>query len=281
MNAQPSHPVVLLREVEPGEWSMQMPRITMDVDDRLEEGVDCLETGDLRQATTIFRRLIKDYPEHLDAYHHLAMGLQESGKHKEAAKIWRSAVELALKFFPERFDIDRHRLPWMDIDNRPFLRAYHGHGLCLLESGAIESALKIFERLVGLNPDDNLGVRALVVGCCFALKQPEKVLEVCLKYPDDTMQELVYGKPLALFQQSQIEQATAALKHAIRSQPSTARQWAGEEYCVTATMKGSQAMLREREEAVPTFMAQRFYWGKTPGALEWLKGQLKKVKPKY
>ena len=131
MNAKHSHPIILLREIGKGEWSMEMPRITVEIDDRLDEGIDWMRAGEFHKATAIFCQLIKELPEHLDAYHHLALTLQRAGRQMEAADVWRCAVELALKFFPERFDFDRHQLSWLDIDNRPFLRCLSGYGLYL------------------------------------------------------------------------------------------------------------------------------------------------------
>ena len=52
-------------------------------------------------------------------------------------------------------------LLWGHIYNRPFLRALHGYGLCLWRLGQLEKALKVFERILSLNPPDNQGVRFL------------------------------------------------------------------------------------------------------------------------
>ncbi len=50
-------------------------------------------------------------------------------------------------------------LPWGCLDNRPFLRALHGYGLCLWRAGSPDEALIVFERCLALNPADNQGVR--------------------------------------------------------------------------------------------------------------------------
>jgi len=50
-------------------------------------------------------------------------------------------------------------LPWACLDNRPFLRALHGYGLCLWRLGRMEAAQAAFERLLSLNPLDNQGAR--------------------------------------------------------------------------------------------------------------------------
>ena len=56
-------------------------------------------------------------------------------------------------------------LPWGHIDNRPFLRCLHGHGLCLWRLGRWDEAVRVFERMLWLNPWDNQGVRFLVDEC--------------------------------------------------------------------------------------------------------------------
>ena len=50
-------------------------------------------------------------------------------------------------------------LPWGFIYNRPFLRAFHGYGLCLWRLDQAENARAVFERILSLNPADHQGVR--------------------------------------------------------------------------------------------------------------------------
>ena len=275
MKGRTNHPIILLREVEPGEWCMEMPRITVEVDERLDEGIDLMEAGDFNRAIAVFARLINELPEQLDAYHHLALTLQYAGRSREAADVWRCAVELALKFFPERFDFTRHQLPWLEINNRPFLRAYHGLGLCLLDEGEVEAALDIFERLVSLNPNDNQGARALVVGCRFALRQPEEVLKVCQQYPEDGMEQLVYGRPLALFQLGRLNPATKALKEAIRLLPLIAKELVKKHHRRPRGVDPRYVSMGGADQAYDYWKDQGKHWQNTPGALDWLKDCLK------
>jgi hypothetical protein len=53
-------------------------------------------------------------------------------------------------------------LPWGDVDNRPFLRCMHGHGLCWWRPGRFEEAERVFDRMLWLSPSDNQGVRGLI-----------------------------------------------------------------------------------------------------------------------
>lgn len=274
MNAKHSHPIILLREIEKGEWSMEMPRITVEIDDRLDEGIDWMRSGEFRKATAIFCQLIKELPEHLDAYHHLALTLQRAGRGEEAADVWRCAVDLALKFFPERFDFDRHQLSWLEIDNRPFLRAYHGLGVCLLDEEQIEPALEIFERLLTLNPHDNQGARALVVGCYFELQRPEEVLSVCRQHANDGMEQLVYGRPLALFQLGRLKTATTALNRAIKFLPLIAKELVKKQHRRPRGSNDEYVTMGGADQAYGYWKDHGKHWQDTPGALDWLKACL-------
>ena len=88
-----------------------------------------------------------------------------------------------------------------------------------MKRGQIDGALEVFEPRVALSPNDNLGARALVVGCHFELKEPEGVLSVCRQFPDDAMEQLVYGKALALFQLGKVKEAREALDIATKCYP--------------------------------------------------------------
>jgi len=61
--------------------------------------------------------------------------------------------------FPPDF---RGMLPWRWPGNRPFLRCLHGYGLCLWRLKRLDEALVVLERLLGLDPDDHQGARAIV-----------------------------------------------------------------------------------------------------------------------
>lgn len=48
-------------------------------------------------------------------------------------------------------------LPWSFHDNRPFLRCLHGEGLALWRLEKMEAAARVFERLLWLDPTDEVG----------------------------------------------------------------------------------------------------------------------------
>ena len=157
-------------------------------------------------------------------YHHLAMILDSCGKKKEALQLRENAVDIGKRYFFEKFSIGRDHLDWGWLENRPFLRVCHGLGLAYLEKGEVNKALSIFNDLLALNPGDNQGIRALITECGFPLNSPEEVLNVCDKYPEEGLAEILYGRPLALFQLGKREEAEKAMKEAIRLLPLVAKE---------------------------------------------------------
>jgi tetratricopeptide (TPR) repeat protein len=142
-----------------------------------------------------------------------------------------------------------------------------------MNRGKIEEALETFENLLVLNPNDNQGVRALVVGCHFALNEPEGVLSVCRQYPEDAMEHLLYGRALALFQMDEMKEAGKALDMAIKCSPLIAEELlkarhrkpkGADERYVTLGSPG-QAFLYWREQGK--------YWAETPGAIGFLQNR--------
>src|SRR4051794_3366240 len=88
--------IIILRQMEKHEWLITLPRVNEEVNERLAEGIDWVD-ADANRAVSIFSKLVEDYPEHLAAYHHLALVLEKSGKHEEAYQTWKQAVDTALK----------------------------------------------------------------------------------------------------------------------------------------------------------------------------------------
>jgi tetratricopeptide (TPR) repeat protein len=268
-----SNAVIILRQTAKHEWIFELPRITEEVDDRLGEGIDWMH-GNLKRAESIFRELIRKYPEHIDAYHHLALTLHKMGKTEEAFVLWEKAVTMALQFFPAYFSMERDQLEWGFVENRPFLRLYHSYGLGLMKLGRTEDALQVFENLIALNPNDNQGVRALVVSCHFALKEPDGVLSVCRQYPGDNMEQLLYGRALALFQLGKMKQAGKALDLAIQCFPLIAEELLRSKHRRPKGCSERYVTMGSKEQAYLYWEEQGRYWTETSGAIDLLRSRL-------
>jgi tetratricopeptide (TPR) repeat protein len=263
-------PIIIVQQIQKSEWIMKMPRVTEEVDDRLEEGIDWID-GDPKRAISIFLELVEQYPEHMDAYHHLALTLDRMGKKEEAFQTWKSAVDTALKFFPEHFSMEHDRLEWGFIENRPFLRLYHSYGLQLWDHGETRDALEVFENLLGLSPNDNQGARALAVGCYLELEEPSGVLSICRQFKNDAMEHLVYGKTLALFQLGKLKQAEKALRIAINCYPLIAAELLKTKHRKPKSIYPNRVTLGGPDQAYVYWQDDGKYWAETPGAIDFLR----------
>jgi tetratricopeptide (TPR) repeat protein len=274
MSSKHRHPVILLHEVTPNEWRMDLPRITRAADKCLEKGISWMELGDHLKARNAFYQLIRDLPEHIDAYHHLALSYEKAGLDHQASIIWRSGIEAALKFFPERFSFDRDMLPWLERGNRPFLRAYHGLGSCLLRIGDTHGALKLLERMLTLNPDDHQGASAQAISCYFQLERPAQVLKLCRRYPEDRTEHLFYGRTLALFQLGRSKQAATALNRAVHLSPTIAEELVRTPDSPPEKIKKGKLATRKTDKAFLYLKDHGKYWQNTPGAIQWVRDSM-------
>lgn len=96
----------------------------------------------------------------LDAHAHLGNFVFDH-RPKEAIRHYEAGVRIGELSLGPAFD---GLLPWGHVDNRPFLRCMHGFGVCLWRLGRFDEAEGVFDRMLWLNPSDNLGlgVRFLV-----------------------------------------------------------------------------------------------------------------------
>ncbi|MBU6402672.1 MAG: tetratricopeptide repeat protein [Verrucomicrobia bacterium] len=259
--------IILLKELRRHEWIFQFPRLTEEVDDRLDAAIDWMRCN-VRMAKGGFRDLIREYPEHLDAYHHLALTWYRQGRMARAAEAWRDGVKLALKLFPARFSMKRDRLLWGFIENRPFLRLYHGYGIALLRRGQPEPALEVFNNLLSLNPNDNQGVRAMVVEANFELGRSQAVLDLCDRYPHDGLEQLMFGRPLAFFQLGRLKEASRAFRRAAKSWPLIARELVKTRHPRRSHWDADERVaLGSEDQAYAYWREHGKFWRNTPGAL--------------
>jgi len=265
----PAHSIEVV-PLSKNEWQFQFPRLDDRVYDLFDEALEEFDAGNLRRAERSIRLLLEGYPEFIDAYNHLAMILDETRRHKEASQVWETAVQIGRSAFPKSFKRNRYRLPWGILDNRPFLRAYHSWGLQLLEEQKVTDALNVFNEILSMNPNDNQGIRALVIDCHLRLGQPTQVVAVCKHYPNDTMEEVLYGRPLALFQLRREPEARRALLKAIEILPNVAKELLKRTHRPPKDLKPNYVTHAGPDQAFYYWIHNGQHWVDTKGALELL-----------
>ena len=261
-----------LSRVTPNEWEFVYPRIYYDLMDEFHAGCEFHEEMDLDKAERSFKGVLAQMPEHLDAIHHLAIVVSERDLTEQARDLWFQAVSIGRKAFPQEFELGRDRLVWGWLENRPFLRCLHGLALARYDNGEVEEALRLFQELLSLNPNDNQGVRALAVTALFELGRLEEVLTLTERYRNEIIPEVLFGRALALFKLGQRRQATIALKKAIEELPLVSKELLKKRHRLPRTAMRDSIVVGGADQAYYYWEHAGRFWEEDPKATEWLRG---------
>jgi len=268
------------------EWRFDTPRLELSAHEEFDEALDIgfSDFGGVRQdksklydAAYRLQLLIMRYPEFIDAYHHLAMIYEGLGKREEAQALWEKATNIGMLKIIEHF-CKTNTIKWGWLDNRPFLRAMHSLGLQRMKYGNKSEAISIFESILSANPNDNQGIRSLLVECYFDIKRPEKVLRLCMKFPDDTDENILYGKVLALLKLKKHTRAEKALAEAFKYLPNITRELAKKAHRKPEGYGTRWLTHGSIDQAYEYWQRQGHVWKSTEGAQvfvqEWLKREV-------
>jgi len=261
-----------LSRVAPHEWEFVFPDAYNDLMDEFHSGCESYEEGNLDQAEKVFKMVLAQMPDHLDAIHHLALVLSERDLYDQARDLWEQAVRIGRKAVTQDFEPGKDRLEWGWLENRPFLRCLHGLALARYKEGQIEEALRLFQELLSLNANDNQGVRAMTQEALFELGRLEDALKLAERYPNDVMPETLYGRALALFKLGRQREATAALKEAVKYLPLVRKELLETKHHLPRTARPDRVTCGGADEAYYYWEHWGRFWGKDPEALEWLRG---------
>ena len=105
------------------------------------------------------KALVERHPQFIDGHAHLGAALLMDGKPKLALQAYLCALDVAEQVIPAGFS---GLIQWGYAENRPFLRANHGAALCHIRLGKRQEALRLMEKILAWNPNDNQGVRFLI-----------------------------------------------------------------------------------------------------------------------
>ena len=261
----------ILEKVGENEWRFIESGCVRDLIGKFHEALDYLDGAEFQLGERMLRSIIDRCPEHVDAIHHLALISEDEGRDLEYHLLEKEAVDIALKIFPKEFRLGEDLLEWGWLENRPFLRAYHGLGLAHLKRGSVKEALNIFLNLLSSNPNDNQGIIAIAVECFFSLDEPENVLSICDKYSGDTTPQLLYGRPLALIQLDRLSEAREAVKEAVAGLSFVAKELLKKRHVKPKSLMDGYVTSGGKDEAYFYWETSGSFWENTPGALDLLK----------
>ena len=151
-------PIGFYRDREGGE--LIYPPSVDYADQELDKALDGIEHRRItsEQYVERLREIVDAYPNYIDGWAHYATIRFEMRNFTEAEVYADKAISIAEEVIPPRF---KGRMIWGRLSNRPYHRALHVKLLCLIERGDEVGFETVKQKMLRLNPGDNLGVRFL------------------------------------------------------------------------------------------------------------------------
>jgi len=242
------------------------------VDKAQEIMYDAWEAPTRQRAVALARKALKVSPDCADAYNLLAEETAESLE--EAIELYGKGVEAGERALGKKAFKEDVGYFWGLIETRPYMRARAGLAQSLWEAGQREEAVEHYWDLLRLNPNDNQGIRDLLMPCLIELGRDEDAEKLFKQFEEDCMAVWMYSRALLDFRKhGDCQAAVKSLKAAL-----------GENKHVPSYLLGRKKMPRtlpgyygfgDDNEAVLYAHGNRAAWKATPGALEWLAAKVK------
>ena len=259
-----------LVELEENQWIFRDPALTHEIENRFNDALDAYDDGHHEEAETQVRAVVAACPTHIDALHHLGMFL--GGRDTIESYVYcQAAVAIGLQALPATFRWETARLSWLELDNRPFLRAYHELAIHRMEQGAWHDAIVILKRLLAVNPNDNQGNRHLLPQCWFEVRDAGAVIDLCERYAGDGMPEILYSKALALALAKRAPEARAALQTCVSRLPLVAKELLSRKHPEPERTRSGAITLGGADQAWEYWKEYGRYWRKSKSAMALLR----------
>lgn len=232
---------------------------------------DAWEATDRRRRIALARKALKVSPLCADAYVLLAQ--ETATTEDEATALYRQGVEAGEAALGKAaFDEDVGHF-WGLIETRPYMRARQGLAVSLWDSGLRDEAVSHYRDMLRLNPNDNQGIRYLLIDCLLALGDDKEAARLLKRYKDDGAAAWVWSHALLSFRRGG---DCAASRKALATAVETNTQ-------VPAYLLGYKKMPLQlpafitwggEDEAIAYVDSAAEAWAAAPGALAWVEASL-------
>lgn len=224
------------------------------------------------RAVALAKKALAISPDCADAYVLLA---QETAKSlDEEIDLYAQGTEAGERALgKEAFKEDVGHF-WGILETRPYMRARAGLAECLWDAGRRADAVAHWRDMLRLNPNDNQGIRQILMPRLIELGRDEDAGELYGHYSDDPSAFWMYSRALLYFRkQGDSPAAGNSLKAALKQNKH-----------VPAYLTGRRKMPRglpdrygfgDESEAIVYVDDNMAAWKTTPGALDWLADKTK------
>lgn len=227
---------------------------------------DAWDAAPMAQRVALAKRALRISPLCADAYVLLA---QEVARHlDEEIELYQKGVtagETALG--PAAFEDEVGHF-WGLLETRPYMRARRGLALALWRKGEHDAAIAHVQDMLRLNPNDNQGMRYILLAWLLARCRPAQVESLMRRYKGDSAPQWRYTEALLEFARAgDTETSLQRLAAAVRGNAHVPAYLLGKKLPRSAPAYVTVGGDDEAQEFAREYLAS---WRDTPGALEWL-----------
>jgi tetratricopeptide (TPR) repeat protein len=225
-----------------------------------------MEAPDRVQGLSLARQALAKDPDCVDALVSLAGASARSVEQLIAGL--EKAVEAGERSLGAEFFQENKGHFWAILETRPYMRARHELADLLLDAGRVTEAVRHFEALIELNPNDNQGVRDTLLSCYLAADNLDGARRLLREYKEEDSALFNWGRTLERVLSGDFDGAARALKHARKNNRFV-------ELYLTGRKKPPREMpesysFGSQEEAIICLEALGEAWAIHPEALVWL-----------
>ncbi len=236
---------------------------------------EAMEAESAAQSRKLVKRALALDPDCVDA---LALLVRlDANSPKEAIAGLQKAVAAGERSLGADFFAENKGHFWGLLETRPYMRARLHLAEVLRGVGLEQEAVAHYEALLELNPNDNQGLRYVLLGSYLAQDRLEDARKLLQDYAGDNMASFAWGKVLERYLAGDHAGAQRALKSARQENPFV-ELYLGGQRKPPDSMPGSYT-LGSDEEALICVDSVGAAWAKHPAALSWLMEQLLAGKP--
>ena len=173
------------------------------------------DAANRRQRVALAHRALSVSALCADAYNLLA---EEAGNAKEAKTLYARGLEAGeMALGREGFrEYEGHF--WRFLETRPYMRARAGLAMTLLELGEEDAAIEHFRAMLKLNPNDNQGIRYVLLAGLLRRDDAEAIKALLLSYDDEWSVYWLYTRTLIAYRNGEAaDPATLKLVQEARS----------------------------------------------------------------
>jgi len=228
---------------------------------------DAWETDDPFQRIELAEKALKISRDCADAWVLLAEEAAESVQ--QSMEYFSMGVEAGERALGEKTFAQDKGYFWGILETRPYMRARLGQAQCLWSKGEHDAAIRHYQAMLELNPNDNQGIRHLLIGCLIEKRRDDDAIELIDTYEGDRGSEWLYSRVLLAYRrEGDSEYSRKQRKEAIKQNKNVAAYLAGRrkipkqlpEYYTPG----------DKNEAASYVMDNKAAWQGTPGSIPWL-----------